>query len=103
MLFDKRVIARTFISEGGKVKDCRKNYAVKSFTMCIILSLLVTSLMNRERNVACVTDIIQTIENSQKSCSLTACETERQFEGNLNVGLHGIADEVGSASESSDF
>jgi len=95
MLVDNRVIARTFVSEGGKVKDCRKNYAVKSFMMCIILSVLATSLMQRARNVACATDIIQTIENSQKSCSLTACETEIPLEGNLKVGLNGMADEVG--------
>jgi hypothetical protein len=44
MLVDNRVIARAFVSEGGKVKDCRKYYAVKSFMMCIILSVMATSL-----------------------------------------------------------
>jgi len=63
--------------------------------MCIILSVLAKSLMKRARNVACATDIIQIIENSQKSCSLTACETESPLEGNTKVGLHGMADEVG--------
>jgi hypothetical protein len=39
-------------------------------------SVLVTSLMKTAGNVACATDIIQTIENSQKCCNPTAWERE---------------------------
>jgi len=37
MLVENKVIARTFVSEEGKVEDCRKNYTVKKCMMCIIL------------------------------------------------------------------
>ena len=77
MLGDNKVIATTFVSEERKVKDGRKNYAVKLHDMHYSPALVAT-LMKRTGNVACAMDIIQIIENSQKGCSPTACERERE-------------------------
>lgn len=67
--------------------------------------MLVTSLMKRAENVACATDIIQTVNNSQQSCSQTACERERERSLDVNLNVSQPAwdtDKVGSTSNYSD-